>query len=67
MALDKGVSGYLAVSIRNALARMWNYQILLLVQGQVNGQNSLAQPRFTCPKICIYSYFSKKTYVVGIH
>ena len=26
MALDKGVSGYLAVSIRNALARMWNYQ-----------------------------------------
>ena len=51
---------------------MWNYQILLLVHGQVNGQNPLAQPRFTCPKIDVFffvffSYFSKKTYVVGTH
>ena len=41
-----------------------NYQILLLVHGQVNGQNPLVQPRSTCPKIVIFSYFSKKTYVV---
>ena len=44
-----------------------NYQILLLVEGQVNGQNPLVQPRFTCPKIDIFSYFSKKTYGVGTH
>ena len=41
---------------------VWNYQILLLVHGQVNGQNPLVQPRFTCQKIVIFSYFSKKTY-----
>ena len=46
---------------------MRNYQILLLVQGQVNGQNPLVQPRFTCPKIVIFSYFFKKTYVVVTH
>ena len=53
-----------------SIAGVWNYQILLLVHGQVNGQNPenpLVQPRFTCPKIVVFSYFSKKTYVVGIH
>ena len=40
---------------------------LLLVHGQVTGQNPLVQPRFTCPKIVIFSYFSKKTYIVGTH
>ena len=33
---------------------LWNYQILLLVHGQVNGQNPLDQPRFTCLKIDIF-------------
>ena len=47
-------------------AGLWNYQILLLVHGQVNSQNPFVQPRFTCPKI-EYSYFWKKTYVVGAH
>ena len=49
------------------VAGMWNYQILLLVHRQVNGQNPLAQPRFTCPKIESFSYFLKKTYFVGTH
>ena len=49
------------------LSGVWNYQILLLVHGQVNGQNPFVQPRFTCRKIVIFSYFSKKTYVVGTH
>ena len=30
---------------------LWNYQILLLVHGEVNGQNPLVQPTFTCQKI----------------
>ena len=52
--------GYMYTGVRN-------YQALLLVHGQVNGQYPLVQPRFTCPKIVIFSYFSKKTYVVGTH
>ena len=46
---------------------MWNYQILLLTHVQVSGQNPLVQPRFTCPKIDIFSYFWKKTYVMSSH
>ena len=57
-------------------AGLWKYQILLLAHEQVdcdhllvqvNGQNPLVQPKFTCPKIGNFSYFSKKTYVVGTH
>ena len=48
-------------------AGLWNYQILLFVHGQVNGQNPLVQTRFTRPKFYIFSYFSKKTYFVGSH
>ena len=36
---------------------LWYYQILLLVHGQVNGQNPLVQPRFNCPKIDIFFLF----------
>ena len=35
-------------------AGLWNYQILFLVRGQVNGQNPLVQPRFTYLKIDIF-------------
>ena len=35
-------------------------QILLLVQGQVNGKNPLVQPRPTCFKIDIFSYLPWK-------
>ena len=42
------------VSYLNPSAGLWNYQILLLVHGQLNGQNPLVQPRFTCPKTDIW-------------
>ena len=45
------------------LAWLWNYQIFILVHGQ--SQNPLVQPKFTCPTMT-FSYFSKKTYLVGI-
>ena len=41
----------------------WNF--LLLVFGQVNGQNPLVQTRITCPKNENFSYFKKETYTVG--
>ena len=37
------------------------YPILVLAHGQVNGQNPLVQPRFTCLKRDIFSNFLKKT------
>ena len=47
---------------------LWNYQILLLVNGQVNGQNPLVQPRLTCLKIDIFlSSQRKHNYVVVTH
>ena len=46
-------------------AGVWNYQILLLVHGQVNGQNPLVQPRFTCPKILIFFLFLKENIFCG--
>ena len=45
------ISSVISFKGRCIYTGMWNYQILLLVHGQVNGQNPLAQPRFTCPKI----------------
>ena len=33
---------------------LWNYQILLVVHGQIKGENPLVQPRFTYPKINIF-------------
>ena len=33
---------------RVTLPGLWNCQILLLVHRQINGQNLLVQPRFTC-------------------
>ena len=33
------------------MTELGNYKILLLVHRQVNGQNLLVQPKFTCPKI----------------
>ena len=51
---------------KTPLTGVRNYQISLLVHGQVNGQNPHVQPRFTCPKIVNFPYFSK-TYVVGTH
>ena len=36
---------------------VWNYQILLLVHGQVNDPNPLVLSRFTCPKTDIFFSF----------
>ena len=41
-------------------AGLWNYQILLLVHGQVHSQIRLVQPRFTCPKINIFVISGRK-------
>ena len=38
----------------HTLSGLWNYQILLLVDGQISGQNPIIQPRFACPKIGIF-------------
>ena len=38
----------------NVIPGLWNYQILLLVHGQVSGQNLHVQPKFTCPKVDIF-------------
>ena len=35
--------------------RVVTYQIFLLVHEHVNGQSPLVQPRFTCPKIDVFS------------
>ena len=48
-------------------AELWNYQILLFVHGQVNGQNPLVQQRFACSKTDIFSYILRKRYIVGTH
>ena len=37
-----------------SIAWLWNYQILVLAHGQVNGQNPLVKPIFTSPKIDIF-------------
>ena len=58
---------YDTLVIKSVWPGVRNCKILLLVHGQVNGHNPLVQPRFTSPKIDIFSYFSKKTYVLGTH
>ena len=40
--------------------RLWNYQTLLFVHRQENGQNLLVQSRFTCPKIYIFLISQRK-------
>ena len=54
-----------SINLGLILAGVWNYQILLLVHGQVNGRNPLDQPRFTCLKIGIYFLFLEKTICCG--
>ena len=44
---------------------LWNNQIILLVHGQVNGQNPLAQQRFACLKIDIFLISGRK-YVLWV-
>ena len=51
------------LSMQNA--GLWNYQILFLVHGQVNGRNPLVQPRFTYPKIGIYFLFLEENICCG--
>ena len=41
-------------------AGLWNYQILLFVHGQVNGQNPLVQTRFIRPKFYIFLISRRK-------
>ena len=43
---------------------LWKYQILLLVHGQINGQNPFAQPRVTCPKLTFF-WFLKENICCG--
>ena len=38
--------------------------IIILLLVKFNRLNPLVQPRFACPKVHIFSYFSKTTYVV---
>ena len=47
-------------------AKLLNYQFLLHVHGQVNDQNPLVQPRFTCPKIDIF-LISRRKHMFGYY
>ena len=46
---------------RGYVLLLWNYQTLLLVDKQVNGQNLLVQLRYTCPKIYFYIFLDENT------
>ena len=50
----------------NLFPGLWNYKILLLVQGQVNGQNILVQASFDYLKIDVF-LISERKHVVGTH
>ena len=50
----------LAEFLRTLHPGLLNYQILLLVHRQVNGETPLVKPSCTCPKIDFFKFFEKK-------
>ena len=52
--------GWIIFFLLKTSTGLWNYQILLLVYREVNGQNPLVQPGFTCLKIDIFLMSGRK-------
>ena len=42
------------------MPKLVEFSNILLVHGQIKGQNPLVQPRFTCPKIDIFLFLGRK-------